>query len=71
MQDAKCREFGGFYIFHCASFIQGALFIALPVAAFCTATGSRGYVERVLRDHWTQADVERELRKSPEYRHPR
>src|SRR5215203_6061090 len=26
MQDAKCRDFGGFYIFHCASFIQGALF---------------------------------------------
>src|SRR5215213_1505907 len=26
MQDAKCREFAGFYIFHCASFIQGALF---------------------------------------------
>lgn len=30
--------------------------------------GSRGYVERVFRDKWTQADVERELRKSPEYR---
>jgi hypothetical protein len=30
--------------------------------------GSRGYVDRVLRDHWTQADVERELRRSPEYR---
>jgi hypothetical protein len=30
--------------------------------------GSRGWVERVLRDHWTQQDVERELRKSPEYR---
>jgi hypothetical protein len=29
---------------------------------------SRGYVDRVLRDKWTQADVERELRKSPEYR---
>jgi hypothetical protein len=29
---------------------------------------SRGYVERVFRDKWTQADVERELRKSPEYR---
>jgi hypothetical protein len=32
------------------------------------AAGSRGYVERVFRDKWTQADVERELRKSPEYR---
>jgi hypothetical protein len=30
--------------------------------------GSRGYVDRVLRDHWTQGDVERELRKSAEYR---
>ncbi len=30
--------------------------------------GSRGYVDRVLRDKWTQGDVERELRKSPEYR---
>ena len=30
--------------------------------------GARGYVDRVMRDHWTQADVERELRKSPEYR---
>jgi len=30
--------------------------------------GSRGFVDRVFRDHWTQADVERELRKSPEYR---
>ena len=29
---------------------------------------SRGYVDRVFRDKWTQADVERELRKSPEYR---
>jgi hypothetical protein len=30
--------------------------------------GSRGYVDRVLRDNWSQQDVERELRKSPEYR---
>jgi hypothetical protein len=29
---------------------------------------SRGYVDRVLRDEWTQRDVERELRKSTEYR---
>lgn len=29
---------------------------------------SRGLVDRVLRDKWTQQDVERELRKSPEYR---
>lgn len=31
-------------------------------------SGSRGYVDRVMRDKWSQADVERELRKSPEYR---
>jgi hypothetical protein len=31
-------------------------------------SGSRGYVDRVLRDDWTQEDVERELRRSPEYR---
>ena len=31
---------------------------------------SRGYVDRVLRDKWTQADVERELRQSPEYPQP-
>jgi hypothetical protein len=30
--------------------------------------GSRMYVDRVLRDKWTQQDVERELRKSGEYR---
>ena len=30
--------------------------------------GSRTYVDKVLRDKWTQQDVERELRKSPEYR---
>ncbi len=30
--------------------------------------GSRGYVERVLRDGWTREDVERDLRKSDEYR---
>jgi hypothetical protein len=31
---------------------------------------SRGYVDRVMRDNWSQADVERELRRSPEYRRP-
>lgn len=30
--------------------------------------GSRGYVDRVLRDHWSEADVARELRNSDEYR---
>jgi hypothetical protein len=30
--------------------------------------GSEGYVQRVLRDGWSQQDVERELRQSPEYR---
>jgi len=29
---------------------------------------SRSYVERVLSDNWSQNDVERELRRSPEYR---
>jgi plasmid stability protein len=32
---------------------------------------SQGYVDRVLRDRWSQQDVERELRKSPEYRNKR
>jgi hypothetical protein len=31
-------------------------------------SGSRGYVDKVMRDHWTEQDVARELRKSPEYR---
>ena len=31
-------------------------------------TSSRTYVDRVLRDHWSEADVARELRKSDEYR---
>ena len=30
--------------------------------------GSRSYVDKVLRNKWTRQDVERELRKSPEYR---
>jgi len=30
--------------------------------------GSRGYVDKVLRDKWSQQDVERELRRSGEYR---
>jgi TorA maturation chaperone TorD len=30
--------------------------------------GSRGYVDRVLRDHWTERDVARELRNSDEFR---
>ena len=30
-------------------------------------SGASGYVNKVYRDHWTQQDVERELRKSPEY----
>ena len=29
---------------------------------------SQGYVQRVLRDKWTEEDVARELRRSPEYR---
>ena len=32
------------------------------------AAGAEGYINQVLRNKWTQADVERELRKSPEYR---
>jgi len=31
-------------------------------------SGSQGYVDRVLRDRWSQDDIERELRRSPEYR---
>ena len=30
--------------------------------------GSRGYVDRVLREHWSEGDVARELRNSEEYR---
>ncbi len=30
--------------------------------------GSKGYVDKVLRQHWTQSQVEAELKKSPEYR---
>jgi hypothetical protein len=33
--------------------------------------GSRGYVDKVMREGWTQADVERELRRSDEYRNRR
>ncbi len=33
--------------------------------------GGAGFVNRVMTDHWTQEDVERELRKSPEYRDKR
>lgn len=33
--------------------------------------GSRGYVDKVLYQRWTQDDVERELRKSAEYRNGR
>jgi hypothetical protein len=33
--------------------------------------GSRTYVDKVFRDKWTQADVERELRRSDEYRNRR
>jgi hypothetical protein len=32
---------------------------------------AQGYVDRVMRDGWSQADVERELRKSPEARQAR
>ena len=33
--------------------------------------GARGWVDRVMRDRWSQSDVERELRKSAEYRNRR
>ena len=33
--------------------------------------GMTGYVQRVLRDKWTEADVARELRKSDEYKNKR
>jgi hypothetical protein len=32
---------------------------------------ARSWVDRVMRERWTQQDVERELRKSPEYRNKR
>jgi len=32
---------------------------------------SQGYVDRVLRDKWTEEDVARDLRRSPEYRNQR
>jgi hypothetical protein len=32
------------------------------------AAGSAGYINSVMRDKWSQQDVERELRKSPEFR---
>jgi hypothetical protein len=32
---------------------------------------SRGYVDRVLRDSWSQNDIERDLRTSDEYRRRR
>lgn len=34
-------------------------------------TASEGYVQRVLRDHWSERDVARELRNSEEYRRRR
>jgi hypothetical protein len=33
--------------------------------------GAQSYVDRVLRQRWSQQDVERELRRSPEYRNRR
>ena len=33
--------------------------------------GMQGYVQRVLRDHWSEADVARALRNSDEYRNKR
>jgi hypothetical protein len=33
--------------------------------------GAQGFVTRVLRDNWSEQDVARELRKSPEYRNRR
>jgi TorA maturation chaperone TorD len=35
------------------------------------AAGMQGYVQRVLRDHWSEADVARALRNSDEYRNKR
>ena len=40
----------------------------LSVLGRAPDSGSRGYVDKVLRDKWTQHDVERELQRSPEYR---
>lgn len=35
------------------------------------AAGSQGYIQAVMRDNWSQPDVERELRKSDEFRNRR
>jgi hypothetical protein len=35
------------------------------------AAGSQGFINNVMRDNWSQDDVERELRKSDEYRNRR
>ncbi len=35
------------------------------------AAGSQGFINSVMRDNWSQADVERELRKSDEFRNRR
>jgi TorA maturation chaperone TorD len=35
------------------------------------AAGMQGYVQRVLKDHWSEADVARALRNSDEYRNKR
>jgi hypothetical protein len=35
------------------------------------AAGLRNYVERVMRDRWSQAQLEAELRRSDEYRNMR
>ncbi len=32
---------------------------------------ARGWVDRIMRDRWSQSDLERELRRSPEYRNRR
>jgi hypothetical protein len=31
-------------------------------------SASQGWVDRVMREHWTEVDLARELRKSDEYR---
>ena len=35
------------------------------------AAGSQGFIVRVMRDNWSQQDVERELQKSDEFRNRR
>ena len=59
------REKGGMTITRAQEIVRRAY---LEVLKREPDPGSQGYVEKVMRDHWSQQDIERELRKSDEYR---